>query len=433
MNNVANQGNQSRIDHAKEGTASEHNHIRHVVAVMSGKGGVGKSLVTGLLASALSRNGHQVGVLDADITGPSIPMLFGLHGPVQALDNSIVPLESRSGIKVMSMNLLIDREDQPVIWRGPLISQAIKQLYGDVLWGSLDYLLVDLPPGTSDATLTIMQSLPLEGTLMVSTPQSLSTLVVTKTIHMSQKLNVPILGIVENMAYFVCPETGHKHYIFGPSHADALTGAAKAPLMGRFPIDPKVSELCDKGGVEDVVLMEAEELMHALLCACDDADMREEGIETSSTPIIETPFESESEIAFREDEQEKESALEALSETAKELVRNKENWGTLENPDVRLRIRGCCGDSMQMDLRMVEGIIQDARFLTDGCGSSIAAASMTAKMAKRKTIEAAMDLTQQDVLDALGGLPANHQHCAKLAVMTLQNTVKAYLKKAIGI
>lgn len=429
MNNDALQHQNQEQKKVKEGSESPNNPIRHVIAVMSGKGGVGKSLVTGLLGSALARYGYKVGILDADITGPSIPTLFGLHGPVQADGEKIVPLESRTGIKVMSMNLLIDKEDQPIIWRGPLISQAIKQLYGDVLWGTLDYLLVDLPPGTSDATLTIMQSLPLKGTIMVSTPQSLAALVVTKAIHMSQKLNVPILGIVENMAYFLCPSTGVKHYVFGPSHANDLASVASAPLLTRFPIDPEVTALCDKGRVEDVVSLEADELMHALLYACSDDLLRGGEEVISSAPIIETPFESEHEADNQAHVKEEVTQLNEFSEQAKVLIMTKENWGMLDAPDIRARIRGCCGDSMQLDLRIEEGIIQDARFLTDGCGASIAAASMVTKMALGKCLDEAMLITQHDVLEQLDGLPSDHQHCAKLAVMTLEHTIKAYLSK----
>ena len=205
------------------------NHIDRVVAVMSGKGGVGKSFVTGLLATALAREGYTVGILDADITGPSIPMLFGLHGPVEFGPVGMRPLQSETGVKIISMNLLLESEDQPVIWRGPLIGRAITQLWGDVIWGDLDYMLVDLPPGTSDASLTTMQSLPVNGIVMVTTPQSLASMVVRKAVHMAQAVNTPIVGVVENMAYFVCPDLGKRHYIFGPSHAREVALAAAVP------------------------------------------------------------------------------------------------------------------------------------------------------------------------------------------------------------
>ena len=258
----------------KEGAAAQYNHINRVVAVMSGKGGVGKSLVTGLLATALAREGYQVGVLDADITGPSIPMLFGLHRPVEPGPVGIRPLQSRTGIKVISMNFLLASEDQPVIWRGPLIGKAITQLWGDVMWGDLDYLLVDLPPGTSDASLTTMQSLPVNGIVMVTTPQSLAVMIVRKAVHMAQVVKIPILGVVENMAYFVCPDTGKQHLIFGPSHVSEVMLTASAPLLAQLPIDPQVATLCDAGKVETVTLAETPALLKAFIEAVPVAERR---------------------------------------------------------------------------------------------------------------------------------------------------------------
>jgi Mrp family chromosome partitioning ATPase len=251
----------------KEGTAAPYNHIQRVVAVMSGKGGVGKSLVTGLLATGLAREGYRVGVLDADITGPSIPMLFGLQGPLEPGPVGIRPLHSRTGIKVISMNFLLEDEDTPVIWRGPLIGRAITQLWGDVMWGNLDYLLVDLPPGTSDASLTTMQSLPVNGIVMVTTPQGLASMVVRKAVHMAQTVGIPIIGVVENMAYFVCPDTGKQHYIFGPSHSREVVLTAGAPMLVQLPIDPQVAALCDAGNVERVTLVEIPALLEAFIQA----------------------------------------------------------------------------------------------------------------------------------------------------------------------
>lgn len=230
--------------------AMQFNRIGRVVAVMSGKGGVGKSSVIALLAVALQRQGHAVGVLDADITGPSIPRLFGISGPIQGIPLGILPIETRTGIKVISTNLMLPEEDMAVIWRGPIMSGTIRQFWNDALWGRLDYLLVDLPPGTSDAILTVMQPLPLNGVVLVTTPQSLSSMVVRKTVHMSQSLEVPILGIVENMSYFTCPETGTRREIFGPSHTDAVAQVAKAPILGRLPIDPDLTRLADVGEIE---------------------------------------------------------------------------------------------------------------------------------------------------------------------------------------
>ena len=251
----------------KEGSAVQYNHIKHVVAVMSGKGGVGKSLVTSLLACGLARQGFQVGVLDADITGPSIPMLFGMHGPPEPGPVGIRPLQSGTGVKVMSMNFLLDNEDRPVIWRGPLIGRAITQLWGEVMWGDLDVLLVDLPPGTSDASLTTMQSLPVKGIIMVTTPQSLASMIVRKAVNMAQALKTPVLGVVENMAYFTCPDTGKKHMIFGRSHADEVARVAGAPIMAQLPIDPQMAALCDSGQVENIKLTEVQGLLDGFLKA----------------------------------------------------------------------------------------------------------------------------------------------------------------------
>jgi Mrp family chromosome partitioning ATPase len=228
------------------------NDVRHVIAVMSGKGGVGKSLVSSLLAVALRRDGHQVGLLDADITGPSIPKMFFPDGAQPGTTPmAILPAESRMGIRVMSINLLLPSEDQAVIWRGPLIGRAIQQFWGDVLWGRLDYLMVDLPPGTSDASLTVMQSLPLSGVVLVTSPQDLAGMVVRKAAQMAQTMTVPILGLVENMSYFVCPDTGKKYEIFGPSHAEQMALALGVPFLGRLPIDPEIARLCDLGRIED--------------------------------------------------------------------------------------------------------------------------------------------------------------------------------------
>ena len=231
--------------------AQEMSRIGQVVAVMSGKGGVGKSLVTGLLAVSLARDGNRVGVLDADITGPSIPRMFGLAEKASPSELGMFPVSTRLGIKVISINLLLPQEDLPVIWRGPLIAGAIKQFWRDVVWGELDYLLVDLPPGTSDAPLTVMQSIPLDGVVVVSSPQDLAGMVVRKAVRMAEQMKVPVLGVVENMSYFVCPDTGRRHEIFGPSRGEELARAAKASLLARLPLDPAVAELCDAGRLEE--------------------------------------------------------------------------------------------------------------------------------------------------------------------------------------
>ncbi len=234
-----------------EGSAQGLNRVKHVVAVLSGKGGVGKSTVAGLLAVALRREGYKVGLLDADITGPSIPKMFfpTLKRP-RSSPLGILPVESEMGIKVMSINLLLPSEDEAVIWRGPLISRAIQQFWGDVFWGDLDYLVVDLPPGTADASLTVMQSIPLEGVILVTTPQSLAGMVVRKAARMTQHMGAPILGLLENMSYITCPKCGERIEIFGPSKAAITAEKFNMPLLGRLPIDPQISKLCDAGMIE---------------------------------------------------------------------------------------------------------------------------------------------------------------------------------------
>ncbi len=241
------------------------NKIDHVVAVMSGKGGVGKSSVTALLAVALARRGYKVGVLDADITGPSIPKLFGLpSGGLRGSEAGMLPASTKTGIKVVSINLLLKEADAPVIWRGPMIAGAIQQFYNDAIWGKLDYLLVDLPPGTSDAALTVVQNLPLSGVVMVTTPQDLAALVVRKAVHMVQQLNIPVIGIVENMSYFECPDNGKRYELFGPSHAEEVAAATGAPVAARLPVNPAVATLSDAGKVEEVEAPELEALVERL-------------------------------------------------------------------------------------------------------------------------------------------------------------------------
>jgi Mrp family chromosome partitioning ATPase len=235
-----------------KGAAEDLNDIKRVIAVMSGKGGVGKSLVSGLLAVALRRDGHRVGVLDADITGPSIPKMFFPDGARLGMSPmGPMPPQTGSGIKVMSINLLLEQEDMAVIWRGPLVSGAIKQFWGDIFWGTLDYLIVDLPPGTSDASLTVMQSLPMSGIVLVSSPQDLAGMVVRKAARMAEQMGAPILGLIENMSYFECPDTGKRYEIFGPSHAEQTARRIGVPFLGRLPIDPEIARLCDAGRVED--------------------------------------------------------------------------------------------------------------------------------------------------------------------------------------
>ncbi len=225
--------------------------IGSIIAIISGKGGVGKSFVTSLLAVELRRQGYEVGVLDADITGPSIAKIFGLAGKPEAGSKGIYPLKTKTGINAISVNLLLEDPQAATIWRGPIINQVIRQLYGNVDWGSLHFLLVDLPPGTSDAPLTVFQSLPLDGVIVVSTPQDLALMVVAKAINMAKKLKVPILGLVENMSYFECPHCRERTELYGPTKALAAAKEAGIPYLGAMPVDPKIVQLSDEGGIEE--------------------------------------------------------------------------------------------------------------------------------------------------------------------------------------
>jgi len=228
----------------------ELNQFQYVIAVMSGKGGVGKSLVAGLTAVALKRQGNEVGILDADITGSSIPKMLGITARPGGSNTGILPVLSRSGVEVMSFNLLLPQEDDAVIWRGPLISKAITQFWEDVVWGKLDYLIVDLPPGTADASLTVMQTLPVSGVIIVFTPQDLTTMIVRKAVNMAKKMGKPILGVIENMSYLYVPEIDRRIELFGKSRGEEMAQAAKAPLLGQLPIDPELAKLCDEGNIE---------------------------------------------------------------------------------------------------------------------------------------------------------------------------------------
>jgi len=226
--------------------------IRSIIAVISGKGGVGKSFVTSILASELKRRGYEVGVLDADLTGPSIAKVLGVTGkPHKGLNGGIIPIQTKTGIKVMSINLILDDPNMPVVWRGPIVNSVIRQLYWDVDWGDLHYLLVDLPPGTSDAPLTVFQSLPLDGIIVVSSPQDLASMIVTKAVNMAKKMEAPILGLVENMSYLDCPHCGQKISLFGEPRGETLALSLGVPFLGALSLDPRIAQLSDEGRIEE--------------------------------------------------------------------------------------------------------------------------------------------------------------------------------------
>ena len=225
-------------------------HIKKVIGVVSGKGGVGKSMTSAMMAVSMRRKGYKVGVLDADITGPSIPKLFGVHGPAMGTEDGINPVESHTGIKIMSINLLLEDEEAPVVWRGPVIAGAVKQFWTDVVWKDVDFLFVDMPPGTGDVPLTVFQSLPVDGIVVVASPQELVSMIVAKAVNMAEMMKVPMLGIVENMSYIVCPDCGKKISVFGESHVDEVAAKHGLPVLAKCPIDPQLAACSDAGMIE---------------------------------------------------------------------------------------------------------------------------------------------------------------------------------------
>ena len=224
--------------------------VKKVIAVVSGKGGVGKSLVTGLLASEMQRRGHRCAVLDADITGPSIPKSFGITEHAMGTGEYLLPVTTQSGLQIMSINLILEDETEPVVWRGPVIAGAVTQFWTDVLWTDVDYMFVDMPPGTGDVPLTVFQSLPVDGIVIVTSPQELVGMIVGKAVRMAELMNVPVLGIVENMSYFECPECGRQHKLFGESRVDEFAEQYGIDTVCRLPINPKLAAACDKGTIE---------------------------------------------------------------------------------------------------------------------------------------------------------------------------------------
>ncbi len=230
--------------------ANKDSKIKKVIAVVSGKGGVGKTLVTSLLATEMRRRGYKTALLDADITGPSVPKVFGLRDMADAVEGGILPAETQTGIEVMSLNLLVENADDPVVWRGPIIAGVVKQFWTDVIWGDVDYMFVDMPPGTGDVPLTVFQSLPVDGIVIVTSPQELVSMIVGKAAKMAQLMGKPILGIVENYSYFECPDCGKKHRIFGESRLSEVAAKYGIGKTAEIPIDPKFAELCDRGEIE---------------------------------------------------------------------------------------------------------------------------------------------------------------------------------------
>ena len=231
---------------------NESSKVGKVIGVVSGKGGVGKSLVTSLLAVAMNRKGYKVGILDGDITGPSIPKAFGISGKAPMDERGVHPALSKTGISIMSINLLLDEDTDPVVWRGPLVGGAVKQFWTDVIWDDIDYMFIDMPPGTGDVPLTVFQSIPVDGIIVVTSPQELVSMIVAKAVKMAELMNIPVIGLVENMSYFVCPDCGSSHRIFGESHIDQIALTHSVPVLAKLPIDPTIASFVDEGRIEEL-------------------------------------------------------------------------------------------------------------------------------------------------------------------------------------
>ncbi len=413
-----------------EKTGIPSNHIKQVIGVISAKGGVGKSFVTGLLACELNKRNYKVGILDTDVTGSSMPMFFGLQGQVKAGNNSFPPLESHTGIKLISMNLLFKNEDQSVIWQESMVAEVIEEIFNEVEWGSLDYLLVDMPPATSETAVEILQTLPLKGVIVVTTPQMLVNRIVNKAISVAQRIGIPILGIVENMAYYQNFAGGEKQYIFGQCRGTSLAITARTPLLAQIPLDSTSSTFCDSGKIEEVDMEESAEMVDTLLESILEFDMKMAAdlTESKTAGLKSASFAGQWVVEEDQYSNYRSPSLVAplrktFSETALALIRNKENLGVLENPDAQGHFLGSCGDRMQIDLQIKTGKISEARFMADGCGATLACGSMITRMACGMTLNQATQITADNLLTALGGLPEDHEHCAELAVMTLRDAV----------
>ncbi|HZK09713.1 MAG TPA: Mrp/NBP35 family ATP-binding protein [Clostridia bacterium] len=225
--------------------------VKRVIGVVSGKGGVGKSLVSAMVAVALNRKGYHSAVLDADITGPSIPKSFGIREKALGTDQGIIPIRTKKGIDIMSINLLLENDTDPVVWRGPIVASAVKQFWSDVIWDNVDFMIIDMPPGTGDVPLTVFQSIPVDGIIVVTSPQELVSMIVTKAVNMAKMMDIPVIGLVENMSHFTCPDNGKDYKIFGESHLEETAQEVGLDILARIPIDPELAKACDKGKIED--------------------------------------------------------------------------------------------------------------------------------------------------------------------------------------
>lgn len=244
----SNERKEGKIDFSAK--PHELSNIRKVIGIVSGKGGVGKSLITSMLAVIMNRRGYNTAILDADITGPSIPKVFGIKEKAAGNEQGLLPIKSKTGIDIMSINLLLENDTDPVVWRGPIIASTVKQFWTDVIWNNVDFMFIDMPPGTGDVPLTVFQSIPVDGIIIVTSPQELVSMIVSKAVKMAKMMNIPIIGIVENMAYFKCPDCDNEHKLFGDSHIEEIAEKQSIDVLAKIPIDPKISAACDKGMIE---------------------------------------------------------------------------------------------------------------------------------------------------------------------------------------
>lgn len=258
-NNQKTNNENKKVDDLKE-KPNKDSKIKKVIAIIGGKGGVGKSLITSMLAVTAKNKGYKVSLLDADITGPSIPKTFGVYGKAIGNEQGILPMVSKSGINIMSINCLLDNESDPVVWRGPMLGNVVKQFWSDVVWGEVDYMFVDMPPGTGDVPLTVFQSLPIDGIVVVASPQELVSMIVEKAVNMAKMMNISILGVVENMAYFDCPDCNERHYIYGKSNIEDVAKRHNINKIIKLPIDMQLAKLCDEGKIENISADYMEEL-----------------------------------------------------------------------------------------------------------------------------------------------------------------------------
>ncbi len=359
-------------------------------------------------------------------------MLFGLHGPAKIGQYSFLPLQSQTNIKIISMNILYNNEDQSVIWKESLTGEVINLLCSEIEWGALDYLLIDMPPATSEAGVTIMESLTINGVIIVTTPQKMTTQIVNKAVATVQKIGIPILGVVENMAYYLMPDTDEKQFIFGQYCGESVAEVAQAPILAQIPFDPMATKICDLGKIEEVSLDESSQFVDAFLKSLLDLPEIEAspklvyqntGVENTCVCSTQQGFIDEESEDGGFSSSQFDQICEPYSDIVMQLIHKKENMGTLDGPDAQGFFIGSCGDRMQIDLQIVSGRILDAGFVADGCGVTIACGSMITKMACSKNLDEAKQITPEDLLTVLGGLPDNHKHCAELAVMALREAV----------